>query len=89
MTRWLALIVLALAGCRAEPINLYERIEPCYLGSVPDPHAALALQSWAPGALPGDFIVSHYCDAEETERQLAVVRGAARGPRAGPPEVPK
>lgn len=75
MTRWLALIALTLVGCAAaDPINLYERVEPCYLGRVPDHHAALAVQSWAPGALPGDFVVSHYCDAEETERQLAVQR---------------
>lgn len=74
MTRWLPLIVLALAGCAADPINLYERVEPCHLGSVPNQHAALAIQSWAPGAVPGDFVVSQYCDAEETERQLTAAR---------------
>ena len=74
MTSWLAFIVFAFVGCTAAPINLYERVEPCYLGRIPDPPAALAVQSWAPGALPGDFVVSQYCDAEETERQLAVER---------------
>lgn len=74
MTHWLALIVFAFVGCTASPINLYERVEPCYLGRVPDPRAALAVQSWAPGTVPGDFVVSQYCDAEETERQLAVER---------------